>query len=281
MHAPVWAASASRSPYPWRLFSFLLVSSILGILAVVPYLRVVLGPTLRARPLPLPLPALVAIQGAINFGLAIGLGLLIARQLGLGAPLLENWLYGRRMVAPAHTCLIAALIGFGLGLVTLAVIRSPLGAALSHLPIATQGSIPVWKRFLACFYGGICEETLLRLFLLSLVLWLFRFLGKVDPASGSLLLFWIANVLVAVAFGAGHLPLAAKIAPLTLPVVVSVVALNALVALPFGWLYGTRGPGGGHDRALLWRLDSPGDRARHSREIEARRARSLVTHSQR
>ncbi len=241
MHAPYWAAWAPRSPFPWRLFFLLLVASILAVLAVLPYLRVVLGTALGSRPLRLPLPVIALLQGGINFSLAIGLGLLLAGQLGIGAPLLESWLYNRRMAPPAQTYLFAALIGFALGLLALAVIRSPLGNALSHLPVATQHSIPIWKRLLACFYGGICEEVLLRLFLFSLVLWLLRFMGKPDTAVGAFALFWGANIIVALIFGAGHLPLAARIAPLTTEITASVVLLNALIALPFGWLYWTRG----------------------------------------
>lgn len=198
MHAPDWAAFASLAPYPWRLFFFLLALSIIGALAVVPYLRVVLRTTLSSRRLPLPLPAVVFLQSAINFGLAIGLGLLLARRLGLGATLLENWLDGRNITLPAQTYLGAGLVGFAAGLVILAIIRSPLGAALSHLPIATLSSIPLSKRLLACFYGGICEEVLLRLFLLSLVLWLFGFFGRrtrrqVHLPGFGLATFWLRS----------------------------------------------------------------------------------------
>jgi membrane protease YdiL (CAAX protease family) len=128
-----------------------------------------------------------------------------------------------------------------LGAITLALIRSPLGAALTAMPVASEGAMPIWQRFLACFYGGLCEEILTRLFLLSLVFWLLRLISRVRTATGDTIVFWIANIVAAVLFGAGHLPLAARLAPLTPQLVGTVISFNALVALPFGYLYKSRG----------------------------------------
>jgi membrane protease YdiL (CAAX protease family) len=231
----------ARQPYPWRLFFLLLAGSILGVLALLPYLTVVLHPILAAHPSRLPLAVIALIQGTTNFGVATGLGLLLARKIGLGAPVLEAWLYGRSLVARRGLLWVSCLSGLGLGLITLGLLRSSLGAALTALPIATEGAMPLWKRFLACFYGGLCEEILMRLFLMSLVAWL---LGKFWKAASGLPspgAFWCANILVAIAFGAGHLPLAAQLVTLTPSLVTTVIALNAMVALGFGYLYWKRG----------------------------------------
>ena len=228
-------------PYPWRLFFVLLAGSLLGVLALLPYLTVVIRPMLAAHPLRLPLPLIVLIQGTINFGVAIGLGLLLARKIGLGAPFLEAWLYGRPVPAGRGLVLISCVTGIGLGLVTLALLRSPLGAALTALPIATEDAMPIWKRFMACFYGGLCEEILMRLFLLSLAMWLLGKLWKAQSGFPSPAAFWIANLLVAVVFGAAHLPLAAQLTALTPSLVTVVISLNGIVALGFGYLYWKRG----------------------------------------
>ena len=228
-------------PYPWRVFFVLLAGSVLSILAVLPYLTVVLRPILAVHPLRLPLPLLALIQGTTNCSVAIILGLLVSRKIGLGAPVLEAWLYGRPSGAGRGLFWISCATGLGLGLVTVALIRSPLGAALTALPIASEGAMPVWKRFLACFYGGFCEEILMRLFFLSLVAWLLGKLWKMPsglPSSGAL---WIANILVAVAFGAGHLPLASQLTVLTPLLVTAIISLNGIVALGFGYLYWKRG----------------------------------------
>lgn len=228
-------------PYPWRLSFLLLAGSILGVVAVVPYLSVVLQSTLVSHPLRVPLPFIALIQGITNFSVAVGLGLLFARKVGLGAPILEGWLYGRDVRVPRRLIFISCATGITVGLITLCLIHSSLGTALANMPIISESAMPLWKRFLACFYGGLCEEVLMRLFLLSLVIWLIGLLSKRQSPSCAMTIFWISNVLVAIAFGAGHLPLAAQVAPLSPQLIAVVISLNAFAALPFGYLYWSRG----------------------------------------
>jgi len=61
------------------------------------------------------------LQSAVLLALAIGFGLLIARKLGLGAPLLESWLYATTTIArPGDTFGKPLLVGTMLGvLITL------------------------------------------------------------------------------------------------------------------------------------------------------------------
>jgi hypothetical protein len=241
MEPPESAAGADHRGYPWRLFFLLLGGSIVGVLALLPYLTVVLGPVLATRRLPLPLPAVALVQAAINFSIITALGLFFARKVGLGAPILEAWSYSKRVRVPRDLVVVSCVTGLVVGAITLALVRSRLGAALTALPVATEGAMPVWKRFLACFYGGLCEEIATRLFLLSLLVWLLRLVSRVRSTTGETMVFWTANVLAAVAFGAGHLPLASQLGPVTTQVVITVIAFNAFAALPFGYLYKSRG----------------------------------------
>ena len=91
---------------------------------------------------------------------------------------------------------------------------------------------------LASFYGGIAEELQLRLFLMTLLVWMLTFAGRHRPRAP---LFWMAIVIAAIAFGAGHLPAAEKIWGLDAIVVVRTVLLNAIGGVVFGWLYWKRG----------------------------------------
>ncbi|MCV4861147.1 hypothetical protein OFB63_34375, partial [Escherichia coli] len=71
---------------------------------------------------------------------------------------------------------VAGLLTGG-GLLALDRLFAPL------LPPTAQGTLPAvarWKRLLASFYGGINEELLLRLFLMTLVAWL---LGRIFSRS--------------------------------------------------------------------------------------------------
>jgi hypothetical protein len=101
-----------------------------------------------------------------------------------------------------------------------------------------QFPIPaLWKRFLASFYGGIDEELLLRLFLLSLLAWLISFVWHTSEGLPTLGALWLANVIAAVVFGLGHLPATAAIVKLTPLLVVRAIVLNGIVGVAAGYLY--------------------------------------------
>ncbi len=100
---------------------------------------------------------------------------------------------------------------------------------------AEERTTPVWMRLAASLYGGITEEVLLRLGLLTVLLWLgTRVLPGQAITAG---LFWAANVLAGVVFAAGHLPATAQKVALTPGVVARGLTLNLIAALAFGWLY--------------------------------------------
>ena len=94
-----------------------------------------------------------------------------------------------------------------------------------------------WKGFLASFYGGIDEEILLRLCVMSFLVWLGRFVSKTPTAGRRLAVLWIANILAAVLFGLGHLPATAALVALTPLVVARAIVLNGLIGVGFGYLY--------------------------------------------
>jgi Type II CAAX prenyl endopeptidase Rce1-like len=229
----------SPHKYPWRLFFLLLAAAVLSVVALLPYLEAMLGPKVALHPLPLPLPLLAGIQATFNFSIAVGIGLLAARALGLGAPVLEAWVYARRATERRPIIAVSTLTGVVLGALTLLIALSPAGEPLRDIAPVPESALPFWKRLLACPYGGIGEEILMRLFLLSGLLWIASKLFR--SSARSRVLFWTVNVLVALAFGAGHLPFAASLHPLTPALVTIVIALNAFVALGFGYLYWSRG----------------------------------------
>lgn len=230
--------------FPWRVFWFLLIASLAGAAAALPLLLEVFRPLIESAPRPsIPLPLLIAAgvaQNAMLLALVVGVGLLLARKLGLGAPLLEAWLYHQQPQVSARESLKSGvLVGLGVGIVLLIVL---LIAAphLPGLPFVSSARAAVWKRLLVCFYGGIDEEVLSRLFLFTLIAWLgTRFFQK-QKAQLSKLTFWVANIIVAVLFGLGHLPNAAQVMRITPTVVILALALNGIAAVSFGYLYWKR-----------------------------------------
>jgi len=235
--------------FPWRLFWLLFVIGILGALAIIPIAIDLFGsvvPTAQAPPIPLPLLILIGVvQNLAMLAVMVFVGLKLGQKLDLGAPLLEGWLAGNSVTnqwrASLRTSLKEGLItGIGLGVVLLIVLLG-LVPLLPNLPFVTVAKLAVWKRLLACLYGGLYEEILARLFLLTLIAWLANKALRKQNARLSPAAFWISNLVVAILFGLGHLPSASLVMPITPLVVAVALSLNGIAAVAFGVLYRKRG----------------------------------------
>ena len=227
----------NRSLPQLRIALLLGAAATLATLALLPYLLAVQPDLFEKVPVAIPVAVVIAVQtlqnGVLCFLLAWA-GLKLGEPLGLGAPWLAAWLYKDRAKPAASSWMLAALLGVLGGALVLGAI------ALFGQPIAASASPPheaaAWQGALASFYGGIVEETQIRLFLMTLLGWLLlRARLRQSLALG------IAIVAAAVLFGAGHLPLAAKLGPLDTLTIVRVIGYNALLAVLFGWLYWKRG----------------------------------------
>lgn len=227
--------------YPWRLFFLLMAGSLIGVGAVMPYLLVLSGDALRQVPLPLPvLLALQFAQSIILYALAAGVGLLVSRKIGLGAPVLEAWLYNRERPFVSRIFALAAAAGAATGAVIVGTAYLFFRGIVAPL-LSQEATVPVWKRFLACFYGAVNEEILMRLFVLSLVLWLIGKLWHTSQGQPSRGAFWMANVLVALLFGVGHIPAAALMMQINATTILYILSLNGVAALLFGYLFWKHG----------------------------------------
>jgi len=231
--------------YPWKLFWLLLVACILGIAAALPYIYALFGNMIaRGGSLPMPLPILVTVQlmqSAIVFGAIISLGILLARKVGIEAPVLRGWLYRSGEKFPDSWLRLPLLWGFVIGVLMFLMYYFVFLPLIPEWPVQAEAALPIWKRFLVCFYGAINIELLMRFFLLSLFLWLLKKITRgasLRPDAG---IFWTANIIVALLYGAGHLPAAKSLMPLTPIVLTAVLLPTGLAALTFGYLTWKRG----------------------------------------
>ena len=108
---------------------------------------------------------------------------------------------------------------------------------LPNLPFVAVARVSISKRFLMCFYGGVYEELLTRLFLLTLIAWIANRSWRNTALKLSSSAFWLANIFAAVIFGLGHLPSASLFMPITPLVVVAALLLNGVAGIAFGYLY--------------------------------------------
>lgn len=210
--------------------------------ALVPYLAQLMPDKFAALPMSLPIVALVqGAQAAVLIGALSLLGLRMGHRVGLGSPLLHAWVNLRRTPqwrAAAPLQAVAAGAGAALLIVGAAVLLDPLLPEMIHPPAKTAATASAVNGLLASFYGGIAEELQLRLFLMTLLVWV---VARVRKAAVPTWAYWAAILLSALMFGAGHLPAAAHVWGLDAFVVFRTIALNAIAGLVFGWLYWKRG----------------------------------------
>jgi len=229
----------------WKAFALLLVGGLLGVVAILPFtMEIVQSIPSQAAPSDLSMPivlTLALLQNGILLAVAILVGMILSERTGLRMPLIQAWSTGTRVPVVRAVVQPALVAGAVVG-ATLVAIEAVV--FLHRLPPAmhTLFAIPLWKRLLAgIVYGGITEEEIMRLFLVSLVAWLCgRWWKSADglPASGA---FWTAIVLVAVLFGLGHLPVTSAITPLTTTLVMRALVLNGIAGITFGYLYWKHG----------------------------------------
>ena len=235
----------------WRVFFILWIASILATIAILPYALELQSGALEQLDLPISLSALITlqiIQGGFIFGVITFLGMLLAKRIGLGTPILDSVTQGElafdkvRAILPINIGLgiLASLLIVGLDVYIFqpALIKE-LGEKANVLNQTAQPA--AWKGFLASFYGGIAEEILLRLFAMSLLAWLGSFISKTKDGKPTNIIFWIANILAAILFGIGHLPAASLILPLTTLFIIRIVLLNGVGGIMFGRLYQKHG----------------------------------------
>ena len=236
----------------WKVFWILWLAAVLSVVLLLPYALEIQSSAIDLSKLGLPLPLLLAIQivqNGIIFAIVIFAGLFFAGRVGLGAPILESMTRGESTGERIRAMLpLSILLGVVSTLVVLALeffyfqpaMVKELGNSAAALNLQTAQP-SAWKGFLASFYGGIAEELQLRLFVMSLFVWLGRFLSKTTDGKPTRAVFWIANILAAVLFGLGHLPTTALLVPLTPLIVTRAVVLNGLIGMACGWLFWKRG----------------------------------------
>lgn len=230
-----------KSTFNWRLFGILLAMVIIGLLALIPYGLTLSGQTFSTEMLPQ-----LAIQFIIQivlYCILVWVGLKLASKIGLGAPWLESWLKGERASANAkvvgNVILTGLLAGAGIILLDVFLFAPRLAAQLAAAGETVRP--PAWQGFLAAFYGGIVEEVLTRLFLLTLLAWLGSKISHTADGKPTPVVMWIAVLIAGLIFGIGHLPSAAAMGiELTPLYVIRSLVLNG-VGILYGWLYWKRG----------------------------------------
>lgn len=229
-----------KSLINWKLFGILLAAGILGTIAIFPFILTLQGDALSELPLAIPIVLMASLaQTAVFLSIAIFIGLLLGKKVGLGTPIISNWLAGQSIKTRLKSVgLLSVKLGVLAGVL---IIGFDLIFSLFIEPI-TAITPPVWQGFLASFYGGIVEEILMRLFLVTTLVWImWKLTKRSDEERPSSSIVWIAIFSAAVVFGLGHLPATAALTALTPVIIFRAVLLNGIGGIIFGWLFWKKG----------------------------------------
>ena len=205
----------------------LVLACLLGFGTALPYVYALFPGMVARGALPMPLPVLVTVQlmqSTIIFGGIVALGILLARKAGIEAPILHGWLYRTGGQFPAGWLRTPLLWGLAIGVAMFVLYLLVFRPFIPEWPLQQEAALPVWQRFLVCFYGAINIELLMRFFLLSLFVWfLKKITGDASLRAGAGI-FWAANFIVAAIYALAHIPAAKSLMTLT-PVVLAAVLL--------------------------------------------------------
>ena len=101
----------------------------------------------------------------------------------------------------------------------------------------------IYKMVGGLLVGGIIEEIMMRLFFMSLIVFIISKLLYKSKKEIPTLVFIIANVLSALFFAVGHLPSTASMTVLTSLIIIRCFLFNGGLGLCFGYLYRKYGIG--------------------------------------
>jgi membrane protease YdiL (CAAX protease family) len=222
-----------------RLYRVLLIASIWAVAAIMPYVFHIQASTLSEIPLSLPILITISIvQSAVLFSIVLFAGLFLAKKVHLGAPYIEQWI--DKKTFPFSKYQLIQLVSYGIVVATTIIIADFL---FQQIGITLQSATipPLWQGLLASFYGGIGEEILLRLFLMTSLVWIGSVVFRINHPNKSSVLMWATIIISSVLFGIGHLPATAAISELTTGLVLRAIVLNGIGGVVFGWLYWKRG----------------------------------------
>ena len=206
----------------WKTFFVLLGACVITSLFVIPY-QLALVP--EAAQMGAMIYLLALVQALIIFSISVFFGLFLAQKVGF------------EVVKGEISSFLKPSLFWGV-LSGIFIVGADLFFQSVDISLIQEAiHAPIWAAILASFYGGIAEEVLMRLFVMTLFVWIISKLTKKVSDWG----VWTAIILSSVLFGLGHLPITSALTDITFIVVLRAIVLNGIGGVIFGWLYWKRG----------------------------------------
>lgn len=217
----------------WKLFFLLVISSVITSLMVLPFTFALID-----LPPEIPMGIVIAaqtLQVTIILSVSCFVGLKLINKTALsGFPVLESRLNDKKTNAGTKA-LIKEAVFWGLAGGVLTVVLCIPFWKLSVSLLVDEMKVALWKSILACFYGGIGEEVIFRLGIMTFLCWLFSKCRLKD--SG----YWLSIIITGIIFGLGHIGITSSMTDITFDVILRAVLLNGSLSIIYGVLYWKRG----------------------------------------
>lgn len=218
----------------WKLFSALVGAGIITNLMVQPFSFALIDLPDNIPPMGV-LVLAQTLQAAVMLSIACFMGLLFVNKTELaGVPVLGERFGGEKKVKSKKRFTLEAILWGLIGSVIMVLLCIPWWNLSIEL-MTMEMNVALWKSILACFYGGVGEEILFRLGMMTFLVWLFCKMKL--KKSG----YWIAIIITGIVFGLGHIGITSGMTAITPDVILRAVLLNGSVSVIYGVLYWKRG----------------------------------------
>ncbi len=224
--------SVRRPIINWKLYIILLCINLLGALALSPYaiareqFHEQMGLSKMA------FTVLFTSQTFIETAVLIFLALLMANALKIKMPILSS-IASKRINFYPRKIMFSFLYGLltgGVILITSYIVSKPLGIDNSSINEPAW-----WLGVLGSFGAATTEETIFRLFLVTLVLWIITKIKKSHQVNGKSKVF--AILVSALLFGVLHYGIASSTYDMTLGLFASMLLINGIGGIVFGAMF--------------------------------------------
>ncbi|WP_342045455.1 CPBP family intramembrane glutamic endopeptidase [Bacillus sp. OTU530] len=225
-----------------KLAIFLAILCVIGLLCGIPYMIATIGDTLAGTKVPVATVIIASVvQGAILAFVLGWLGLMMGEAVGLDAPIFRSWILKTGEVGFQKRDVWQAIILGGIGV--LVVIGLELFVFRPLIPelVSMDRKVSPLVGMLTFLQGGVYEEVQLRLFLMTLIVWV---LSRVFRKQQGLKpwMYWIGILGAALLFGIAHFPAVQQLFGEITPILFArTIILNGLIGLLCGYLYWKKG----------------------------------------
>lgn len=227
-----------------KLVLWLTTLGAIGIIAIIPYgITTLMSNQSASKDIPVSLVITVnSIAQILQLFLLVLIGVRLQKRVGLHAPIVESFIYKMKIHTISKKWLVIGVFVSFIGALIIIFFDLFVFTPFMEMP-EDQTTVTIWwQGLLVMLYGGVTEELMVRLFGMTLIVWLLAWITKKEKDNIPNGFYYIAIFLAAIIFGLGHLPATIQVfGELSTIIVVRALVLNGLLGLWFGYLYWKKG----------------------------------------